>query len=54
KQYGSAHQSYREAVKIEPNNSTYREGAFEAAIAMKKQKNLPYRIGSWVKKAFHK
>lgn len=52
KQYTSAHQSYREAVRLEPNNSLYRQGAFDAAIAMKKEKNLPYRIGSWFKKGF--
>ncbi len=49
KQFTSAHQSYREAVGREPNNATYRQGALDAAIAMKKQKNLPYRFGSWLK-----
>ncbi len=54
RQYTSAHQSYREAVRLEPKNSLYRQGAFDAAIAMKKQKNLSYRIGSWFKKGFKK
>ena len=54
KQYTSAHQSYREAVSRSPDDNTYREGAFEAAVAMKKQQNLPYRMGAWMKNKFHK
>ena len=47
-QYTSAHQSYREAVKREPDNRDYREGALQAALAMKKEKTL----GGRVKKLF--
>ena len=36
RQYASAHQSYREAVRLEPDNLAYRRGAFEAAKAVKK------------------
>ncbi len=54
KQYTSAHQSYRQAVKLSPDTALYRQGAFDAAIAMKKQKNLPYRLGSWLKNGFKK
>ena len=36
RQYGSAHQSYREAVRRDPDNIVYRRGAFEAAKAVKK------------------
>jgi len=36
KQYASAHQSYREAVRRDPDNLEYRRGAFEAARAVKK------------------
>ena len=35
RQYGSAHQSYREATRRDPDNLTYRRGAFEAAKAVK-------------------
>lgn len=36
RQYESAHQSYREAVRREPDTMQYRRGAFEAARAVKK------------------
>ena len=35
RQYSSAHQSYREATRREPDNLAYRRGAFEAAKAIK-------------------
>jgi len=43
-QYETAHQSYREAVRLEPENNTYRAGALDAAVAMKKQKTLGGRL----------
>lgn len=36
RQYESAHQSYREAVRREPDVLQYRRGAFDAAMAVKK------------------
>ena len=36
RQYASAHQSYREAVRREPDSLPYRRGAFDAAMAVKK------------------
>lgn len=36
RQYASAHQSYREATRRDPDNLQYRRGAFEAAKAVKK------------------
>ena len=36
RQYAGAHQSYREAVRRDPENLTFRRGAFEAAKAVKK------------------
>lgn len=39
-QYESAHQSYREAVRHEPNNNEYRRGALDAAVALKKSRTL--------------
>lgn len=36
RQYGSAHQSYREAVRREPENLAFRRAAFEAARQVKK------------------
>ena len=37
-QYESAHQSYREAVRREPNNNVFRTGALDAAVALKKSR----------------
>jgi len=34
--WANAHQSFREAIRLEPENLTYRRGAFEAAKAVKK------------------
>lgn len=53
RQYETAHQSYREAVRLEPENRRYRQGALDAALAMKRSKELGYRIKSWVQGAFH-
>lgn len=49
-QYESAHQSYREAVRREPNNNIYRRGALEAAVALKKSRTLAGRIRTLLKK----
>ena len=39
-QFDTAHQSFREAVRLDPENNEYRTGALEAAVAMKKQKTI--------------
>ena len=51
-QYESAHQSFREAVKREPDNMDYRRGALDAAVAMKNARTLKGRIKEmlWHKK----
>ena len=43
-QYESAHQSYREAVRREPNNNVFRQGALDAAVALKKSRTVGGRI----------
>ena len=48
-QYESAHSSYREAVKRDPENNVYRQGALDAALAMKQSSTLQGRL----KKFFH-
>ena len=50
KQYETAHQSYREAVRRDPDNRKYREGALDAALAMKKARPLGTKILDWVKR----
>ena len=43
-QYDSAHQSFRAAVQLEPDNMRFRQGALDAAVAMKKSKTLGGRL----------
>ncbi len=49
-QYESAHQSYREAVRREPNNNVFRQGALDAAVALKKSRTVSGRLRAMVKK----
>lgn len=47
KQWGAAHQSFREAVRREPDNRPYREEALEAAVRLKRQGNPVLRLADW-------
>ena len=47
-EYDSAHQSFRQAVKLDPENNVYRAGALAAAVAYQKEQKLPGKM----KKAF--
>lgn len=49
-QYESAHQSYREAVRHEPDNIEFRRGALDAAVALKKSRTLPGKISLLLKR----
>ena len=49
-QYESAHQSYREAVRREPHNNVFRQGALDAAVALKKSRTLSGRIRALMKR----
>ena len=51
RQYDSAHQSFREAVRRDPENQRYREGALDAALAMKRSRQLGYRLYQWIREA---
>ena len=42
--YHEAHQAYREAVRLEPENNEYRSGALEAAVAEKKGGTVAGRV----------
>ena len=44
RQYETAHQSFREAVRRDPDNRKYREGALDAALAMKKNRSFAHRL----------
>lgn len=52
RQYRTAHQSYREAVRLEPDNNRYRAGALEAALAVKKSRQLGFRVQAWLSDTF--
>ena len=43
-EYDSAHQSFRQAVRMDPENNVYRAGALAAAVAQQKEKKLPGRV----------
>lgn len=49
-QYDSAHQSYREAVRHEPNCLEYRRGALDAAVALKKSRTPLGRLKMLLKR----
>ena len=43
-EFDSAHQSFREAVRLDPENNTYRAGALAAAVALQKEQKLPGKV----------
>ena len=49
REYASAHQSFREAVRLCPDNNEYRQGALEAAMAVKKHQKWSYRLAEWAR-----
>ena len=53
-EYESAHQSYREAVRRNPDNREYRAGALEAAVTLKKAKHLHFKVKQTFRHLFHK
>ncbi|MBQ8537515.1 MAG: DnaJ domain-containing protein [Clostridia bacterium] len=54
RQYETAHQSYRAAVRLDPDNLRYRQGALDAALAMKRNKDLTHKFAGWVKDKLNK
>lgn len=44
REYDTAHQSFREAVRREPDDMDYRRQALEAAVQVKRRKHLPVRL----------
>ena len=53
RQYTTAHQSFREAVRLKPENREYRQGALDAAVAVKKHQKWTYRVAEWAEGLFH-
>ncbi len=48
-QYRSAHQAFREAVRRDPENNTYRSGALEAAVAERKANTVGGKVRRIIK-----
>lgn len=44
RQYDCAHQSFREAVRRNPECLKYRQGALDAAVTLKKSKTLGFKV----------
>ena len=44
RQYESAHQSFREALRLDPDNHGYHREAFEAESALKKSRTFPGKV----------
>ena len=53
-QYESAHQSFREAVRMSPDNNVYRSGALAAAVAFRKSETLQGKMQKVLKKIVKK
>ncbi len=51
-QFETAYQSYREAVRRDPNENRYRRGALDASIAIKRSKTLGYKVGKHFRELF--
>ena len=43
-EFESAQQSFREAVRLDPENNVYRAGALAAAVALQKEQKLPGKV----------
>ena len=43
-EFDSAHQSFRKAVRLDPENNVYRAGALAAAVAYQKEQKLPGKV----------
>ena len=53
RQYNTAHQSFREAVRLQPENNEYRKGALDAAVAVKNHQKWTYRVSEWARNLIH-
>lgn len=53
-QYETAIRSFRAAVRLEPMNNTFRAGALEAELALKRSQTLQGRIRKGLKQLLHR
>lgn len=54
RKYEQAHDSFREAVRGDPDNREYRAHALDAALAMKNCHRLDFKVKTWFKHTFKK
>ena len=54
RRYEEAHQSFRAAIRLDPDNNAYRAQALEAAVKQKNGKKLNVRLENWFKDRFEK
>ena len=48
-QYHSAHQAFREAVRLDPENNAYHSGALDAALAEKRARTLSGKVQKMIR-----
>ena len=53
-EFDSAHQSFRQAVRLDPENNVYRAGALAAAVAQQKAQKLPGKMRKVLKSIIRK
>ena len=53
-QFETAYQSYREAVRLSPEETRYRRGALDASLAIKRSRTIWYKIGKAIRELLGK
>jgi len=48
--YQEAHEAFREAVRLDPDNREYRAGALDAAVQVKKESTFAGKVRKWFRK----
>jgi molecular chaperone DnaJ len=48
-QFDTAYQSYREAVRLSPEENLYRRGALDATLAIKRSHTIWYKVGKYIR-----
>jgi len=48
-QYERAHQSYRQAVRFDPENATFRMGALKSYVAARDNQKIGHRVVDWAR-----
>ncbi len=48
-QFETAYQSFREAVRLSPEENRYRRGALDASVAIKRSRTLWYKAGKFLR-----